>query len=353
MALPNPLLALLAMVLAMVLATAHALNVTVPSEIEAGVPTEIEIGFDFWKQPYVYETLPGPVFDETTAVCRNPVDKEVGCGHDMLYEHYQLFLYTDEWMYTCYLSDLIPVGTTNPKITIPKDLGPSEKYKITAMEFNGTEVQTNQYGVESSSYFTLVDTDIKAWTSWEHYGGWLKPWSLLPCSSYACYRTCGLKFADEQGNKKQGTAAGLYDCLNECPGIRADWNDPSSEWSWYKAFDGQDWSGESTAVTTSTPSAISTSGWGYQTADKPETTLYGTPTAPTVYSWESLLTMKPTATATAHSSAGRRRAKPPVAVPKKVSYAGLMATTVLTCLVAFAIGSVLGWIWPDGLRHEG
>ncbi|KAK1622901.1 hypothetical protein BDP81DRAFT_333280 [Colletotrichum phormii] len=89
----------------------------------------------------------------------------------------------------------------------------------------------------------------------------------------------------------------------------------------------------------------------YETLPGPETTLYGTPTAPTEYSWYSLLTAKPTSTRQA--SAGKRRAKPPVAVPKKTSYAGLMVTTVLTCLVAFGIGSVLGWIWPDGLRHDG
>ncbi|KXH42828.1 hypothetical protein CSIM01_05936 [Colletotrichum simmondsii] len=259
MALPITLLALLTTLLT----TAHALNVTVPSEIKAGVETEIEIGFDYWKQRFVYETLPGPVFDEIVAVCRNPVDEDVGCGHDMLYEHYQLFLYTEEWMYTCYLSDFIPMGTANPKITIPKDLGPSESYKITAMAFNGSKIQTNYYGVESSPDFTLTNTDIKDWTAWESYGGWLKPWHSLPCSSYGCYRTCGLKFADEHGNKKQGTGAGLFNCLNECPGILADWNDPDSQWSWYKAFDGHDWSGESTAVTTSTPSAVpSTTGYG-------------------------------------------------------------------------------------------
>ncbi|KAI3543494.1 hypothetical protein CSPX01_06150 [Colletotrichum filicis] len=348
MALPDTLLAFLMTLLS----TAHALNVTVPSEIKAGVETEIEIGFDYWKQPFVYETLPGPVFDEIVAVCRNPIDEDVGCGHDMLYEHYQLFLYTEEWMYTCYLSDFIPMGTTKPKITIPKDLGPSESYKITAMAFNGSEIQTNYYGVESSPDFTLTNTDIKDWTAWESYGGWLKPWYSLPCSSYGCFRTCGLKFADEHGNKKQGTGAGLFNCLNECPGILADWNDPDSQWSWYKAFDGHDWSGESTAVTTSTPSAVpSTTGYGYQTMDKQETTLYGTLTAPTVYSWESLLTSRPTATRQA--SAGRRTAKPPVAVPKKTSYAGLMATMILTCLVAFGVGSVLGWIWPDALRQDG
>ncbi|KAL0932368.1 uncharacterized protein CTRU02_213321 [Colletotrichum truncatum] len=329
---------------------AGALNVTVPSKITAGVATEITIGFDFWKQPFVYETVPGVVFDEKTAVCRNPVDPEVGCGHDMLYEHYQLYLWTDEWMYTCYLSDLIPVGTTNPKITIPKDLGPSENYRITAMEFNGTKPQTNEYGVENSNPFTLVDSDIEEWTQWEHYGGWLKPWYSLPCSSYGCFRTCGLKFADSKGNKKQGTAAGLYNCLNECPGIRADWNDPESKWSWYKAFDGHDWSGESTAVTTSTPSAISTSGWGYQTMDIPETTLYGTPTAQPTFGFNTRSTGRPTSTP--QTSAGKRRAKPPVANAGGGPVGFNILFMVVVCLVFFGVGTVLGWLWPDGLNSQ-
>ncbi|WYZ40998.1 hypothetical protein EsH8_IV_001339 [Colletotrichum jinshuiense] len=376
---PNGLLALVATVLT----TAAALNVTVPSKVSAGVETQIEIGFDFWKQPFVYETVPGTYFDEKAAVCRNPVDPEVGCGHDMLYEHYQLYLYTEKWMYTCesaiiliislssplvarlppttlgsvadwknatgYLSDLIPVGTTNPKITIPKDLGPAESYQIAIMEFNGTKPQTNYYGVELSNRFALADTDIDEWTAWEDLGGWLKPWYSLPCSSYGCYRACGLKFADEHGNKKQGTAAGLYNCLNECPGIRADWDDQFSPWAWYKAFDEHDWSGESTAVLTSTPSAVSTSGWPNEPYDTPETTLYGTPTAGPTYARNTASAASPTATT--QTSAGRRRARPPSAsVP--VSYVGGLLMTLAICLVAFGIGTVLGWIWPDGLRSE-
>ncbi|KAI8292304.1 hypothetical protein K4K60_007904 [Colletotrichum sp. SAR11_57] len=258
---------------------ASAANVTVPSTISAGVETQITIGFDSWKQPFVYETAPDSVWNDPVAVCRNPADEQVGCGHDALYEHYQLYLYNNEWMQFCYLSDFIPVGTTNPKITMPKDLGPSEKYQIMIAEFNGSRPVTNFYGVNTSNAFTLKDTDINAWTTWEYYGGYVKPWSSLPCSSYACFRTCGLKFSDGKGNKRAGTAAALYDCFNECPGIRADWNDHDNPWDWYKAFDGHDWSGATTAVTTSTPSAISTSGWGYQTADVRETTLYGTPTA--------------------------------------------------------------------------
>ncbi|KAI8249507.1 Benzoylformate decarboxylase [Colletotrichum sp. SAR 10_77] len=270
---------MLALAILAIAGVASAANVTVPSTISAGVETQITIGFDSWKQPFVYETAPDSVWNDPVAVCRNPADEQVGCGHDALYEHYQLYLYNNEWMQFCYLSDFIPVGTTNPKITIPKNLGPSEKYQIMIAEFNGSRPVTNFYGVNTSNAFTLKDTDIDAWTTWEYYGGYVKPWSSLPCSSYSCFRTCGLKFSDGKGNKRAGTAAALYDCFNECPGIRADWNDHDNPWDWYKAFDGHDWSGATTAVTTSTPSAISTSGWGYQTADVRETTLYGTPTA--------------------------------------------------------------------------
>ncbi|KAF9875320.1 hypothetical protein CkaCkLH20_07140 [Colletotrichum karsti] len=333
--------------LAVAATTVTALNVTVPSTISAGVETEIAIGFDFWKQPFVYEkTAAYGFFEDTTAVCRNPVDEEVGCGHDALYTHYQLFLWTDEWMYTCYLSGLIPVGTTNPKVTIPKDLGPSEKYKITAMEFNQTRPQTNFYGVESSNSFTLVDTDISEWTTWEHYGGWLKPWYSLPCSSYACYRTCGLKFSDGKGNARQGTAAGLFNCLNQCPGIRADWNDSDNQWSWYKAFDGHDWSGKSTAVTTSTASAITSSGWGQQTIDVRETTLFGTPTAGPTYAMPT--SAGRTAATTTAASKGRRRAEP---VGARSGGGGIL-TTVVICLVFFGVGTLIGWIWPDGLKSS-
>ncbi|KAF6834768.1 hypothetical protein CMUS01_06044 [Colletotrichum musicola] len=343
---------------ATLLATAAtALNVTVPDSIAAGAETEIAIGFDSWKQPFAYEHIREPIGDVKWAVCRNPADEEVGCGHDMLYEHYQLFLWTDEWMYTCYLSGLIPMGTANPKITIPKDLGPSERYRVTAMAFNGTKPETNYYGVANSDPFLLTSTDVKKWTQWEHYGGWLKPWYSLPCSSYGCYRTCGLKFADEKGNKKQGTAAGLYNCLNECPGIRADWSDSDSQWSWYKAFDGVDWSGESTAVTTSTPSAITTSGWS-TTMDIQETTLYGTPTTEPGLPTNTRGSAAASRTAT---SAGKRRARP-VALKGGTgtasgggggaAAAGGILMTVVVCLVFFAFGTLIGWIWPDGLRSD-
>ncbi|GKT88955.1 hypothetical protein CT0861_07110 [Colletotrichum tofieldiae] len=332
------------LVLATLMLTAAAINIAIPNKITAVVATEIEIGFDAWKQPSVYESVPYPIDKETVAVCRNPADPDVGCGHDMLYENYQLFLTTG------YLSDLIPVGTTNPSITIPVDLGPSdEEYSITAMVLNGTKPEINQHGAAESTTFTLAGTNITAWTEWESYGGVTKPWHALPCSSHNCFRTCGLRSADEQGYRKRGTAAAFFDCLKECPGIRADWNDFNSEWAFDKVFDGVDYSGESTSVTTSTPSAISTSGWSRQTTEWPETTLYGTPTVgPSSSSGETATSARPPATA--QSSAGRRRAQPPV--PKPMGYAGAMAMTVLMCLVAFGIGSILGWIWPDGLRSE-
>ncbi|WQF76746.1 hypothetical protein CDEST_01760 [Colletotrichum destructivum] len=53
---------------------------------------------------------------------------------------------------------------------------------------------------------------------------------------------------------------------------------------------------------------------------------------------------------TTQSSAGRRRARPPG--PEAARYRGLVLTTILVCLVAFGIGTILGWIWPDGLRSE-
>ncbi|KAK6209995.1 hypothetical protein QIS74_11579 [Colletotrichum tabaci] len=53
---------------------------------------------------------------------------------------------------------------------------------------------------------------------------------------------------------------------------------------------------------------------------------------------------------TTQSSAGRRRARPPG--PEAARYRGLLLTTILVCLVAFGVGTILGWIWPDGLRSE-
>ncbi|KAK2753006.1 hypothetical protein CKAH01_06247 [Colletotrichum kahawae] len=312
---------MLAFAILAIAGVAGAANVTVPSTISAGVETQITIGFDSWKQPFVYETAPGSVWNDLVAVCRNPADEQVGCGHDALYEHYQLYLYNNEWMQFCYLSDFIPVGTTNPQITIPKDLGPSEKYQIMIAEFNGSRPLTNFYGVNTSNAFTLKDTDIDAWTTWEYYGGYVKPWSALPCSSYSCFRTCGLKFSDGKGNKRAGTAAALYDCFNECPGIRADWNDHDNP----------------------TPSAISTSGWGYQTPDVRETTLYGTPTAGPTYATRT--SVRATAATTAAASRGKRKAQP-------VQAGGGIFGTVIICLGLFAVGTLIGWIWPDGLRSS-
>ncbi|KAK1987721.1 hypothetical protein LZ30DRAFT_777337 [Colletotrichum cereale] len=56
-------------------------------------------------------------------------------------------------------------------------------------------------------------------------------------------------------------------------------------------------------------------------------------------------------TLTTQSSAGRRSAQPPALKPTG-GYTGALAMTGLMCLVAFGIGSILGWIWPDGLRSE-
>ncbi|KAK2040885.1 hypothetical protein LZ31DRAFT_28409 [Colletotrichum somersetense] len=91
--------------------------------------------------------------------------------------------------------------------------------------------------------------------------------------------------------------------------------------------------GESAALSTRVPSAIRTSEGSRRTADWPQATLYGTLTAAT------------------QSSAGRKSAQPP-AIKPTWGYAGVVVTTVLTCFVAFGIGSILGWIWPDGLRSE-
>ncbi|KAK1962385.1 hypothetical protein LY78DRAFT_740360 [Colletotrichum sublineola] len=79
--------------------------------------------------------------------------------------------------------------------------------------------------------------------------------------------------------------------------------------------------GESAAMSTRIPSAIRASRWS-------------PPTAAT------------------QSSAGRRRAQPPALKPPTGGYAGVVVMTGLMCLVAFGIGSILGWIWPDGLRSD-
>ncbi|KZL86876.1 hypothetical protein CI238_09219 [Colletotrichum incanum] len=192
------------LVLATLTLTAAAINITVPNKITAGVATEIEIGFDTWKQPFVNETIPYPIDKETFAVCRNHADPDVGCGHDVPTS----FPRNDRFMAvfvnapgrTGYPSDLVPVGRVNPSITIPVDLGPSEEeYSINAMVFNGTKPETNKHGAAESKTFALVDTNITAWTEWESYGGVMKPWYALPCSSSNCFRTCGLRSADEQG----------------------------------------------------------------------------------------------------------------------------------------------------------
>ncbi|KAK2057873.1 hypothetical protein LY76DRAFT_605933 [Colletotrichum caudatum] len=91
--------------------------------------------------------------------------------------------------------------------------------------------------------------------------------------------------------------------------------------------------GESAALSIRAPSANRTSEGSRQTADWPQATIYGTQTAAT------------------QSSAGRKSAQPPAIKPTG-GYAGVVVMTVLTCVVAFGIGSILGWIWPDGPRSE-
>jgi G:T-mismatch repair DNA endonuclease (very short patch repair protein) len=85
------------------LALASALNVTVPDTIIAGQKIQIEVGFDFWKQHYVYEEIPdspAAPWTETKIVCRNPATED-GCSNDLIYEHYQLYLYTNHWSDIC------------------------------------------------------------------------------------------------------------------------------------------------------------------------------------------------------------------------------------------------------------
>ncbi|KAJ2902158.1 hypothetical protein MKZ38_000956 [Zalerion maritima] len=266
--------------LAFFLGVAVAINVTVPETIHAGKETEITIGFDTWKQPYRYEAMYDSAgWSSVVPVCRNPEDPDVGCSNDGLYEHYQLYLSTEEFMTTCYLSDLIPTGTTNPKITIPKDLGPPlDSYTITAIEFNGTKMYTDFHGVADSSAFALADTTVTAWTTWELYGGWVKPAAVLPCSSYSCYRKCGLKTSDGKGNMGEGKDLDFFNCINTCDGIYADPNDFLGPWSWYR-----DWKSDEDGYIQS--SSATWKGWDtttrlndYTTMDKTATTLYGTPT---------------------------------------------------------------------------
>lgn len=76
-------------------ALCEALNVTVPGTIYAGVATKITVGFDTWKPPYTYES------NDPQPICDNPDHTE--CSTDGLYQHYRLYLYTQEWQDTCML----------------------------------------------------------------------------------------------------------------------------------------------------------------------------------------------------------------------------------------------------------
>ena len=79
---------------------ATGLNITVPDVIKAGDEVTVTIGFDFWKQPYEYESI-GSVWSDVQAVCRNPPAS--GCSYDSLWEHYRLYLYTPDFMLMCKL----------------------------------------------------------------------------------------------------------------------------------------------------------------------------------------------------------------------------------------------------------
>lgn len=208
-----------------------ALNITASETITAGVNTTITVGFDLWKQRYVYEMIdPSSVWGVDRPVCIDPPPS--GCSTDMLYEHYQVYLYTPEWKNICYLTDLIPTGTTSPTITIPTDLGPeADSYQLTIIEFNDTTLYMPNGGVNMSNPFSLTHSSIAAWTRWESYGGWLKPYPSLPCSKYACWRDCGLKYADQDGNRLPGSSEALFNCWNSDCSLDADPN--SDVWSWY------------------------------------------------------------------------------------------------------------------------
>lgn len=240
-------------------ALARAVNITVPSTIQAGVETEITVGFDTWKTPMTW-IKPDHFLADPEPKCLKPTTDT--CSLDGKYEHYQLFLWTEEFMYICksrpkqstrhsccsrlttnnthiegYLSGLLPIpahpnATANPLITIPKDLGPSVDYSITVKEFNGSRAYDNFDGGAQSDAFQLEGSDIagRQWSLWERYGGWVKPQRDVPCSSYACWRDCGEKFSDGRGNTLNGTAAQRFDCWKGCPGVVFDTKDPSWDW---------------------------------------------------------------------------------------------------------------------------
>lgn len=75
-----------------------ALNITAPDVIEAGENVTLTVGFDFWKQPYEYMEDGSP-FSDPRAVCVNPPSS--GCSYDSLWQHYRLYLFTPEFMFTC------------------------------------------------------------------------------------------------------------------------------------------------------------------------------------------------------------------------------------------------------------
>ncbi|CAM1511658.1 Fc.00g091710.m01.CDS01 [Cosmosporella sp. VM-42] len=238
---------------------ATALNIIVSDAINAGEKVQLTVGFDFWKQPYEYERL-GSVWSDVQPVCRNPPAS--GCSYDSLWEHYRLYLYTPDFMFMCYLTDILDVGEPDPAILIPKDLGPPlDSYQIAVIEFNGTQVYMTEYGLANSSTFSLTSTSISSWSEWEQIDGWVKPYSTLPCSSYGCFRKCGVKYSDDDGLLIRSFAEDMFACFNECPGVIAD----PSEGNWNWLAHGQKISGSASgSISQPIPTAYS-----------PPTTKYG------------------------------------------------------------------------------
>ncbi|KAF7559523.1 hypothetical protein G7046_g4637 [Stylonectria norvegica] len=205
-----------------------ALNLTVPDIIKAGQEVTVTVEFDFWKQPYEYEHF-GSSLNDPQAVCVNPPPS--GCSYDALWRNYQLYLLTPDFMFFCHLTDVIETGKTNPKFTIPKDIGPSlDTYQVIAFEFNGTKVYMTDSGTAESNKFFLTGTTISSTSNWEDKDGWVKPYASIPCSSYGCFRDCGVQYSDKSGFTDRDSVSDMFACFNKCPGIVVDLED--SNWNW-------------------------------------------------------------------------------------------------------------------------
>ncbi|GKT47627.1 uncharacterized protein ColSpa_07808 [Colletotrichum spaethianum] len=204
---------------------------------------------------------------------------------------------------TGYIDGPTPLGRTTPSIIVSADLSTlHEEYGVNTSVFSGTKAKMNQQGFAGSNYFTFINTIIPAWAEWESYGGGMKPWYSLYYSSM-----------------------------------------------FYKIFEGVRVSRDPMAVLMRKSSALSTLRRSSQTTEQPETPPYGKLTVGRLSSSGQFAVIA-RVIATTQSSAGMRRTQPPVLKP--MEYAGAMALTALICLAAFGIGSILGWIWPDGLRSE-